>query len=90
MHKLWQKFKNLTGLKKHDDNYGIFKCVRCEKEFDEQWKLSAHMKIHEKYQCEQCEKSFKYADIKKKHILITHENAKFYCHFYNNKKPCPT
>ena len=47
------------------------------------------MKIHEKYQCEQCEKSFKYADIKKKHILITHENAKFYCHFYNNKKPCP-
>ena len=21
--------------------------------------------------------------------LITHENAKFYCHFYNNKKTCP-
>ena len=47
------------------------------------------MKMQDKYHCGQCEKSFKYEDVKRKHILNTHENAKFYCHFYNNKKTCP-
>ena len=45
--------------------------------------------MHDKHQCEQYEKSFKYADFKKKHILITHENTNFYCHLYNNKKTWP-
>ena len=81
--------ENSKNLKKHKDIHGIFKCVQCEKEFTEQWKMIAHMKLHDKYQCEQCEKTFKYADIKKKHIQISHENVKFYCHFFNNKKTCP-
>ena len=59
------------------------------REFKEEWMLSAHMKTHEQYRCEQCDKTFKHLDIKKKHVLIQHENAKLYCHFYNNQKTCP-
>ena len=47
------------------------------------------MKTHKKFNCEQCEKSFRYLDIKKKHVLIQHENVKLYCHYYNNQKTCP-
>ena len=61
----------------------------CEREFHEEWMRRAHMKTHEKFKCEQCEKSFKYLDIKKKHVLISHENVKLYCHYYNNEKTCP-
>ena len=42
-----------------------------------------------KYKCEACDKTFKYLEIKKKHVLIQHENTKLYCHFYNNQKTCP-
>ena len=51
--------------------------------------MSAHVKKHEKHKSEQCNKSFKYLDLKKKHILIRHENVKLYCHFFNNDKTCP-
>ena len=39
--------------------------------------------------CEKCEKSFANSDIQKKHVLITPENVKLYCHFFNNEKTCP-
>jgi hypothetical protein len=51
-----------------------FKCDHCTKVFNEEWKLSSHNNKHEKYQCDQCEKSFDYLDIKRKCILISHEN----------------
>ena len=51
--------------------------------------MSAHVKKHEEHKCEQCDKSFKYLDLKKKHILISHENVKLYSHFFNNDKTCP-
>ena len=47
------------------------------------------MKKHKEYKCEQCSKTFPYLNIKNKHIQISHENLKLYCHFYNNKKICP-
>ena len=67
----------------------MFQCVQCEKEYSEEWKLKSHIKQTHRYKCDQCEKMFKYQDIMKKHILIHHENAKLYCHFYNNSKTCP-
>ena len=46
-------------------------------------------KNHKKYSCDQCDKTFKYEDTKEKHIKISHENLKIYCHYYNNEKECP-
>ena len=84
---------NVVRLKTHTLDHGspsgFYKCDQCNKEFNEEWKMSAHRKIHTKYQCDQCEKSFQYLDIKKKHILVTHEKTKLYCHFFNNRKTCP-
>ena len=78
-------------LNKHTSRKEIFKCSQCEKEFGEEWKMSAHLKSHKKYECDKCEKSFKYLDIKIKHVIVPvkHEKAKFYCHFFNNKKTYP-
>ena len=77
--------ENGKNLKKHMNDrrstVGLFKCDQCTKVFNDEWKLSAHNKKHEKYQCDQCEKSFDYIDIKRKHILISHQNVKLYCHF---------
>ena len=80
-------------LKKHTDKQRpptrMFECDKCNKEFDREWKMHAHLKTHKKYECDQCDKSFDYQDIKKKHVLIVHENTKLYCHFFNNDKTCP-
>ena len=87
------KSENKINLKKHKNEHRsrseIIKCEQCEKEFSEEWKLRAHEKKHKKYQCDQCDKTFEYLDIKKKHILISHEKTKLYCHFFNNQKTCP-
>ena len=48
---------NLNNLKKNEDNH--VRCVRCEREFDNKWKLSEHMKMHERYKCGKCEKTFR-------------------------------
>ena len=61
----------------------------CEKSFDQVWKLNAHKKVHEKYACEKCEKSFQYESIKDIHNKVTHNNVKLFCHYYNNDKECP-
>ena len=85
--------KRLSNLKNrkndHESQPGVFKCDHCDKVFNEQWKMSAHVRKHDKHKCEQCDKTFKYLDIKKKHILVSHENVKLYCHFFNNQKTCP-
>ena len=76
-------------MKEKENTHTTFKCLYCKKEFNEEWKKQAHMKIHKKYPCNLCDKTFKYLDIMKKHVLIVHEKAKLYCHFYNNRKTCP-
>ena len=75
-------------MKKHRSSKSI-KCEKCEKTFDEEWKMRAHLKNHREHVCETCDKSFKYQDILEKHISITHEDAKLYCHFFNNETTCP-
>ena len=57
--------------------------------FKEEWKLNAHLKSHEKYSCDHCDKRFKFQDIKDKHVKIAHESLKIYCHYFNNSKTCP-
>ena len=64
------------------------KCDNCEKDFVEKWKITAHLKTYKKNQCEVCGKTFKYEELKQKHMLISNENFKMYCHFFNNDKPC--
>ena len=88
--------KNLEGLEnvrnpKEDDNSALqlFKCDQCEKEFNQNWKLNAHLKTCRMSKCDVCDKTFKYEELRKKHMLITHENFKIYCHFFNNEKTCP-
>ena len=51
--------------------------------------MIAHLRNHKEYSCDICNKTFKYQDILEKHIIITHEEAKLYCHFYNNETTCP-
>ena len=90
-----KKSENVNNLKGHlkkqkelPSTEEIYKCSECEKQFNEEWKINAHMKMHKKYECDKCEKKFKYLDIKIKHIQVQHEKAKLYCHFYNNNKTC--
>ena len=73
----------------HDFTKEIFECDHCEKEFNENWKLNAHLKVCKVKRCDVCDKTFKYTDLLKKHKLIAHENFKIYCHFFNNGKSCP-
>ena len=65
------------------------KCEKCEKTFDEEWKMRAHLKNHKEHLCETCDKTFKYQDILGKYIKIAHEDARLYCHFFNNGITCP-
>ena len=85
--------ESLTGLKKHkqihENVIEDFKCGDCGREFDEEWKMSAHEKKHAKIKCNRCDKSFKYLETMKKHEKIAHENTKLYCHYFNNKQTCP-
>ena len=61
----------------------------CEKYFSEKWKLNTHLKTCTINKCDVCDKTVKSSDLKKKHILIAHENFKIYGHFFNNVKSCP-
>ena len=83
--------ENSTNVKKHPDQHIplMYNCDKCRKEFDEEWKLNSHLKVCKVNKCDQCDKSFKYIEIKKKHVQISHENFKIYCHFFNNEKTCP-
>ena len=86
-------FEKLTDMKKHKNEHkaknDTFDCDQCEKKFNEEWKLCAHVKTHVNYKCDQCSKTFRYLDVMDKHTQISHGNLKLYCHFYNNMKTCP-
>ena len=55
---------------------GVFKCDQCKKEFDQEWKKSAHEKKHKKNQCDKCDNFFEYLDIMIKYKLVSRENTK--------------
>lgn len=86
-----ENLANSTAVKKHKttESPSIFKCEQCRKVFDQEWKLCSHLKLCKMNGCDQCDKSFKCLELKKKHVLISHENHKIYCHFFNNAKTCP-
>jgi hypothetical protein len=86
--KILESGKVLKNPKKKSST-GEFKCDQCKKEFDQEWKMNAHERKHKRYQCDRCDESFEYQDILRKHKLVSHENTKLYCHFYNNEKTCP-
>ena len=83
----WNSYRE--HMKQHRLINDLFQCKHCSKEFDEEWKLSAHVKTHKKHKCEQCNKTFKYLDVLSKHIKIALEKVKIYCHYFNNMKTCP-
>ena len=91
--KCMKEFASLRDLRSHNTEHksknDLFQCNHCERCFNEEWKLSAHVKTHVKYPCDLCDKTFKFQEIKLKHIQISHENLKIYCHFFNKKKECP-
>ena len=84
-------FSLTIDLKTHikTKHAGSLKCDKCEKVFDAEWKLSAHLKNHKEYPCDKCEKVFNYEEARSRHKTAVHEHVKIYCHFFNNKKVCP-
>ena len=57
-------FESWGILNKHNKNHhksnAKLKCDECERNVDEEWKLNAHIKTHKKYNCDQCDKTFKF------------------------------
>ena len=51
---------------------GKFNCANIDKCFDEEWKYSAHRKSNSAYPCDLCEKTFKFTEMKEKHIEAAH------------------
>ena len=75
--------------KPKDYQNSVIQAIKCDKfgtVFNEQWKMIARLKTCKQNQCELCGKTFKYEELKKKHMLITHENFRIYCYIYNNEK----
>ena len=57
-------------------------------EFEEGCKMKAHSKTHKKFQCNKCDKAFRYLDTMNKHVKIHHGNLKLSCHYFSHKKTC--
>ena len=87
------EFESVGDLDRHKKDHRTptqkFECDECKRCFDEEWKMSAHLKSHKKYACNQCDKTFKWEDVLKKHVRISHENVKLFCHYFNNGLECP-
>ena len=88
-----KNFQSSEDFKKHMIEHrqkgDTFSCDLCGSEFTEEWKMLAHKKNHTKFNCEKCDKKFKYQVIKEKHMSISHGNKILYCHYFNNRKKCP-
>ena len=86
-------FESMVDFKTHKETHGksneVFQCDECGKVANEEWKMSAHRKLHENFVCTLCGRTFKYLDMKNKHTKIANENLQIFCHFFNNKKSCP-
>ena len=75
-----EEFNKKGDLKNHEKTHnlskGTFECVYCGKMFNEEWKLNAHLKIHQDYSSYQCDKKFKKAEIKDKYVEVAHGKIK--------------
>ena len=58
---------------------GKFICDNCDNCFDEEWKYSAHRKSHSAYKCDLCENTFKFNEMKERHIEAAHTDTIIYC-----------
>ena len=52
------------------------KCENCERMFDKEWKMKAHLRTHKLHSCGSCKKTFKNEDILEKYLKIAHEGLK--------------
>ena len=42
--------------------------------------------MHKEFECEECDKVFKYETTIEKHIEAVHEDIKLFCAYFNNNK----
>ena len=89
-----KKLESFKIVKKPQENHrpakDMVKCDHCEKDFNEIWKLNAHLKRCKVNKCDVCDKTFKYTDLLKKHVLIAHENFKYIVTFSTMRNPAQT
>ena len=61
-----------------------------EKNFKDEERLDIHKeKLHAKFECDECEKDFRYETVLEKHREAAHENTELFCHYFDNDKDCP-
>ena len=68
-----------------------FACSECDQTFELSIALEMHLEVHQKpksYKCDTCDKAFHLKWQFQKHIEGHNKSMKF-CHFFNNKLPCP-
>ena len=58
--KVWK-----TPQENHSRVKDLFKCDHCEKDFNKEWKLNAHLKSCKVNKCDVCGQTFKYTDLLK-------------------------
>lgn len=87
-------FESRKTLKMHliYDHEQKVKCNKCEETFERNCDLEEHIgtkhETTEKYDCDQCEKTFVLEWRRNKH-REGHDTVIKKCHYYNNKKRCP-
>lgn len=67
-------------------------CDICSKTVFENWEIEVHSKEHNKlhkFNCTKCNKTFLLEWRLKKHLENHSDSKKIFCHYFNNKKPCP-
>ena len=45
--------------------------------------------MHAKFECDECDKVFRYEAVLERHKEAAHEDIQLFCHYYNNDKECP-
>ena len=83
-----------TKLSEFEDENIVNKCETCDQVYKSKLELKKHLQTHKTSSashsvCDHCDKTFKYEEIKQKHISISHKNIKIYCHYFNNSSQCP-
>ena len=61
-----ENFRNVRDLKQHVKKHNLVEHIeseKCERMFDEEWKMKAHLRTHKLHSCENCEKTFMNQDI---------------------------
>ena len=91
----FEEYEDTQDLQKHKEEkhntLEEFRCGECEWYFKSEKKRDIHEKIHEKFECNEWDKTFKYEGLLDRHVDAVHSDPDFiiYCHYYNNEKECP-